>query len=182
MDRSFCRFLLIVGVTLYAVSSASQTTTLASLSTSPELQRLTRQAGLIFTGTVAAITPIRGHDSDQISSVEVTFQVEQAVRGPRAGQRFSIREWPGLWVSGERYRVGQRMTIFLYPPSRVGLTSPVGGATGRFDVDRDGQILLKPVQRPIVSGTPLSTRSNPPTRVPLGTFNRAVRQMVEESR
>jgi len=70
----------------------------------------------------------------------VTFQVEQVLRGPRAGQRFSIREWPGLWVSGERYRVGQGMTLFLYPPSRVGFSSPVDGGAGRFKVDRDGQM------------------------------------------
>lgn len=182
MNRSFCRFLLIVGLTLCSVCSASQTSTLASLSRSPELQRLTQQAGLIFTGTVAAITPIRGRDSDQISSVEVTFQVEQALRGPRAGQRFSIREWPGLWLAGERYRVGQRMTIFLYPPSRAGLTSPVGGGAGRFDVDRDGQIILKPIQRPIFFRNPQPPRTNPPSRVPLGTFHRALRQMMEESR
>lgn len=182
MNRSFSRFLLIVGIAFYSLLSASQTSTLASLSKSPELERLTRQAGMIFTGTVVAISPIRGRDSDQISSVEVTFRVEQVLRGPRAGQRFSIREWPGLWVSGERYRVGQRMTIFLYPPSRVGLTSPVGGGAGRFDVDRDGQVVLKPIHRPILFGDPAPTRSSPPSRIPLSTFHRAVRQMIEGSR
>jgi hypothetical protein len=180
MNRSFCRFLLVLALTLWAASWASQTSALASLSKSPELQRLTRQAGLIFTGTVVAVTPIRGRESDQVSSIEVTFQIEQALRGARAGQRFSIREWPGLWVSGERYRVGQRMTLFLYPPSRVGFSSPVGGGAGRFDVDRDGQITLKPIQRPILLRDPI--RPSPPTRVLLRTFNRAVRQMVEESR
>lgn len=81
MNRSFCRFLLVLALTFWAVSSASQTSTLASLSKSPELQRLTRQAGRIFTGTVVAVTPIRGRDADQICSVKVTFQVEQALRG-----------------------------------------------------------------------------------------------------
>ena len=182
MNRSFCRLLLVVALTLCAVSSAAQTSILTSLSNSPDLQQITRKAGLIFTGTVVAVTPIRERDADQISSVEVTFQVEQALRGPKAGQRFSIREWPGLWLSGERYRIGQRMMIFLYPPSRAGLTSPVGGGAGRFDIDRDGRISVKPVQPPSVGRSPQPVRSTTVSRVPLSTFSRAIRRLTEESR
>ena len=65
-----------------------------------------------------------------------------------------IKEWAGLWQSGERYRPGERVLLFLYPPSRLGLTSPVANRAGRFEVDRAGRVTLKPrsgnaVLRPI---------------------------------
>jgi len=63
------------------------------------LQRVARKAALIFTGTVVSIAPVRGN-GEETNSVEVTFQIEQALRGLRAGQRYTIREWSGLWMSG----------------------------------------------------------------------------------
>ena|SRR5579864_791259 len=182
MNRSFCRLLLVVALTLCPVCSGAQTNTLSSLSQFPALQRITSKAGLIFSGTVVAVRAIRERDSDQISSVEVTFQVEQTLRGPRAGQRFSIREWPGLWLSSERYRVGERMMIFLYPPSHAGFTSPVEGGAGRFDVDREGRISVKPGQTPLLLRNAGPIRSATDARVPLGTFSRAIRSLIEESR
>jgi len=44
--------------------------------------------------------------------------------------------------------------LFLYHPSRVGLTSPVGGPLGRFAVDSAGQIILQPFQVPALSASP----------------------------
>ena len=34
--------------------------------------------------------------------------------------------------------------LFLYPPSKLGLTSPVAGAFGRFAVDSKGQVSVQP--------------------------------------
>ena len=34
--------------------------------------------------------------------------------------------------------------LFLYPPSKVGLTSPVGGGAGRFRVDPQGNVIVEP--------------------------------------
>ncbi len=64
------------------------------------------------------------------------------MRGTASGQSVTIHEWAGLWSRGDRYRVGEHVLLFLYPPSRLGLTSPVSGAMGRFAVGRQGQILL----------------------------------------
>jgi hypothetical protein len=47
-----------------------------------------------------------------------------------------------LWSDGERYRVGERVLLFLYSPSKLGLTSPVAGAMGRFAMDSRGMIAL----------------------------------------
>ena len=47
-----------------------------------------------------------------------------------------------LWSGAQRYRVGERVLLFLYPPSKLGLTSCVGGAVGRFTIDPRGRVLL----------------------------------------
>jgi len=33
--------------------------------------------------------------------------------------------------------------LFLYPNSKLGLTSPVGGALGRYRVDNAGRVLVR---------------------------------------
>jgi hypothetical protein len=55
-----------------------------------------------------------------------------------------VCEWSGLWNAGERYRVGEQVLLFLYPNSRLGLTSPVGGAQGRFAIDEFSRVLPNP--------------------------------------
>lgn len=99
-----------------------------------------RNAGIIFSGTV-----LRVKHSEQAGFpgiTQITFRVENAIRGTRQGQNFTVREWEGLWNSGERYHTGERVFLFLYPQSKLGLTSPVGGALGRYEVDRNGQVLM----------------------------------------
>ncbi|MGA7930571.1 MAG: hypothetical protein WCA20_31815 [Candidatus Sulfotelmatobacter sp.] len=61
------------------------------------------------------------------------------MRGTSPGQSLTIQEWAGLWTSGERDRVGERVLLFLYSPSKSGLTSPVAGAMGRFAMDSQGR-------------------------------------------
>jgi hypothetical protein len=41
------------------------------------------------------------------------------------GQVLTVHEWAGLWSSGKRYCVGERVFLFLYPPGKLGLTSVV---------------------------------------------------------
>lgn len=112
----------------------------------PGLNFLTSRAGLIFSGTVLSVergTPAR---LNEIATVSIRFRVEQPVRGVVAGQTVSIREWGGLWIGSPRYRVGERLLLFFYPPSRLGLTSPVADM-GRFAVDRYGYLQLSAMQR-----------------------------------
>jgi hypothetical protein len=103
-------------------------------------QQIASAAGIIFSGTVTAVA--RASPGEEAASTVVTFHVEHAVRGTAAGRTLIIREWAGLWVRGERYRVGENVLLFLYPPSRLGLTSPVAGGWGRFEVDRQGRVLM----------------------------------------
>jgi len=65
------------------------------------------------------------------------------MRGRRRGQILRVREWDGLWNFGERYDIGQRVLLFLYPNSKLGLTrSPVGGALERYQIDKSGHVLV----------------------------------------
>jgi hypothetical protein len=107
----------------------------------------------------------------------VTFQVEHALRGTTTGQNLTIHEWAGLWTSKEHYRVGERVMLFLYPLSRLGLTSPVAGPMGRFAIDPQGRIKTN-VQNisalsadPVIGGKKL---------VPYADFFHAVRRASGE--
>ena len=116
----------------------------------PNLILLTRHSGLIFSGTALRVEHFNPEPGTAVASTRITFRVQTAIRGVRRGQVIQIREWDGLWTSGERYQPGERVLLFLYPASRLGLTSPVGGRLGRFRVDNAGRV---EVQSPSGSGT-----------------------------
>ena len=142
--------------------------------------QLTQRAGIIFSGKVTAVKPERSAASDEVTSVVITFQVEQAIRGTRVGQQLTIHEWAGLWAAGERYRVGERLMLFLHAPSKLGLTSPVGGAAGRFSVDQGGRILLDPVQAQNLKGAPVPIRIDRNRHILLLDFKHVIQRMAEE--
>jgi hypothetical protein len=135
---------------------------------------------MIFAGKVLKIEPVRAASSDQVASVQVTIQVEQGVRGARNGETLSFREWAGLWTPGVRYRVGQRLMLFLYAPSALGLTSPVGGRSGEFAVDREGRIVLSPGQQQAIRIAPTPIHLDINRLVPLRDFTRMVRRIGED--
>ncbi len=130
-----------LGLTLISLMAAGQSSvTQPSLS---NLRMLSRNAGYIFDGTVLSVEQLGSSEKDGLATVQISFRVEQAIRGTRRGQILKIQEWAGLWNSGERYRPGQRLLLFFYSPSKLGLTSPVGGPLGRFAVDSKGDVLLE---------------------------------------
>lgn len=103
-----------------------------------------RAAGIIFSGTVTQIDRRGPKVGQWVETVAVTFHVENSIRGTAPGRQLTITQWIGLWSSGQRYRVGERVLLFLYPKSKLGLTSWVGGPLGHFAIDRTGQVLLTP--------------------------------------
>jgi len=136
-------------VHLPGVGQPSAPTLPPSLPTSPPrpsgpigFPMLSRAAGTIFSGTVTAIVRRTLAHPQAIESVAITFHVENAIRGTTGGEDLTISQWIGLWSGGQRYRVGERVLLFLYPPSKLGLTSCVGGALGRFAIDAQGRVLL----------------------------------------
>jgi hypothetical protein len=121
----------------------------------PTLVQLNRNSGYIFVGTVKSVTRFEPTSPTGVATVRITFHVENALRGVRRGQTLVIREWAGRWESGEHYRVGERTMLFLFPPGKLGLTSPVGGELGKFRLDSYGHVLLNREQIAAVSANPV---------------------------
>jgi len=181
MLGSVSRCLLFLCLACFGLTAVAQSRTTVPVRTLPPgLGEVTRRAGLIFAGRVVKIEPVRVADADHVASVRITLQVEQGVRGARAGQTLAFREWAGLWTGEERYRLGQRLMLFLYAPSSLGLTSPVGGAAGKFALDRDGKIVLTEAQLQAIRISPNPLRINIGRRIPLRDFSRAIRRMRGE--
>jgi hypothetical protein len=92
---------------------------------------LTRTAGYIFAGTVQSVEKV-APKAKGVATVQISFHVDQAMLGVRAGQTLAIRGMAGLWEVGERYRSGEGVLPFLYPPSTVGVDQPGQEPIGPF--------------------------------------------------
>jgi hypothetical protein len=112
-----------------------------------------------------------------VGVIDITFHVENALRGTTRGRELTVSEWIGLWQSGQRYRVGERVLLFLYPRSKLGLTSCVSGRTGRFELDSQSRVLLSPQQVSIFRKDPVVGGRS---QVAFSDFASAVRQASEE--
>ena len=103
---------------------------------------IARAAGTIFSGTVTSIARRPATSAQVVETVAITFHIDNAIRGTIPGENLTISQWIGLWSGGQRYRIGERVLLFLYPPSKLGLTSCVAGGMGRFTIDPWGRVLL----------------------------------------
>ncbi|HEY1679830.1 MAG TPA: hypothetical protein VGG04_19090 [Candidatus Sulfotelmatobacter sp.] len=124
----------------------------------PEIKafrQLVRAAGTIFAGTVTRIEPRPAEGGRALETVAITFHVDHAIRGAVPGESFTVSQWIGTWSAGQRYRVGERVALFLYPASRIGLTSSVAGPMGRFEMDAARRIVLSEQHRVLFRGDPL---------------------------
>jgi hypothetical protein len=145
------------------------------------LPQIVRSAGIIFSGRVISVGRAAGGVEGMAASsfrpgstsTTVTFQVEDAIRGSTVGRNLTIHEWSGLWSRGERYRVGERVLLFLYSPSRLGLTSPVAGLMGRFAINPQGQIVMNAQNATSLAADPLLVGK---TIVSYADFLQAVRR------
>jgi hypothetical protein len=143
----------------------------------PGFPQLVRAAGMIFSGTVLKIERRPPKTGQTVETVAITFHVENSIRGVTAGRNLTISQWVGVWSSGQRYRIGERVLLFLYPRSKLGLTSTVGGAMGRLPVDQWGRVLLSAQHLSAFRTDPvLGGRSH----VSVSDFALAVRQANEE--
>ena len=146
----------------------------------PQWKELLRRAGMIFSGTVLSTTAAELRTDRAVPAVELSFRVERAIAGVNPGQVLTIREWAGAWSGLRPMRPGDRFLLFLYPPSRLGLTSPVGGsqgqirldATGQNVVDRKPEVPLGMADRPPPS---LAASAHEARQVTLAQLERAIR-------
>jgi hypothetical protein len=165
-----------------SASMRSANSTIASHPVSPQpkpqaprlLPQLVHSAGIIFSGHVISVGEETFPGKTHLTTI--TFRVERAIRGATSGERLTIHEWAGLWTDGERYRVGEHVLLFLYAPSRLGLTSTVSGGLGRFAIDSAGEVTLNPQHVQAFSAEPaLNGRSV----IAYTDFERVVRRYSE---
>ncbi len=113
----------------------------AASAQSAMMRQVARKSGFIFSGTVRSVEWRRAPAGVGIDTVRIAFAVHEGVRGTTHGRTFVMQEWAGLWSSSSgRFRPGQRVFLCLYPRSRLGLTSVVGGDLGRYDLDSNWRI------------------------------------------
>jgi hypothetical protein len=134
-------------------------------------------AGIIFSGRVTSIRRAPLPAGEGPACTTVTFQVDHAIRGIAQAQSLTIHEWAGLWNGGERYHVGENLMLFLYPPSKLGLTSPVAGEMGRYAVDSQGRILMNGQNSASLMTDPILGNK---TVVPYPDFVAAIRRSSHE--
>ena len=143
----------------------------ARLPTPVSFPGIARAAGMIFSGTVRSVERRPATRGSAVETVAITFHVESSLRGAAPGEDLTISQWIGLWTSG------QHVLMFLYPSSKLGLTSSVAGPLGRFNVDARGRVLLSAHHLaafrtdPVLGGKP---------RVRVSDFALAVRKACEE--
>lgn len=166
MHLRFCHLLLFL---VFSIPSSAVIIKTPPPSSIPTLQQLTQKAGYIFSGTVLSVDRIQPKSQNEVATVQITFRVDQAVRGVSSRQILTIREWAGLWDSGDRYRRGEQVLLFLYQPSSLGLTSPVNGNYGRFKLDSSGRIMLNAAR---LQALQINRSVSAPTSTGTTTINR----------
>jgi hypothetical protein len=144
----------------------------------PNIPKLTQSSGYIFAGTVKSVERVMPRNQRGTAVMRITFQVQRGMLGITDGQMLTVNEWAGLWQTGERYRAGEQVLLFLYPPSKLGLTSPVGGWSGHFNID-GGKVIGRPVAGPSRFATPTSD-AFPRTPITIDDVAREVQRAREE--
>jgi hypothetical protein len=110
--------------------------------------------------------------------------VDRAIAGVEPGQILTIHEWAGAWSMQRPMRSGQHVLMFLYPPSRLGLTSPVAGSLGQLALDPSGKHVVE--RKPAAAlGLQNESSMQPPAPVVKGSVSvvqleRAIRSAREE--
>ena len=174
-----------------------------------DLSTMTERAGTIVSGRITELRSGAHPRYKNVGVLFITVKVNEMIKGTPA-QTFTFMQFTGRAAqpsSGKplsmartlphmpMYRVGEEVVLFLYPPSSVGFTSPVGGEQGKFIVRRspgqpvtvvsDGGNGQLTVEGPLPAGlTPEQQRMlrNPGNELELNTFRGAVKRLVKPAR
>jgi hypothetical protein len=170
----------------------------------PQWKQLSRRAGMIFAGTLLTASPLTAATETVTTqtattqtattqttatdravpaalpgttpAVQLSFRVDRAIAGVERGQVLTIHEWAGAWSMHRPMSRGQHILIFLYPPSRLGFTSPVGGSLGQVALDPSGKNVSEYEQKPAAAIGRRNESSTQP-RVPADTRGVSVVQL-----
>lgn len=157
------------------------------------LESIIANAGMIVHGTVTNVTQ-ETDPSTHVLVKRITIDVIENFYGP-GGTTMTMTMLSGTTAKGVRrfseipeYSVGQEIVGMFYPPSSLGLTSPVGMGQGSFTVRTDGE------QKIVVNGVKNSQLFNgmthkallaksswsetPPEKISLSDLTATIRSLV----
>jgi hypothetical protein len=138
----------------------------------PHWKEMSRVAGMVFSGTVLGVEEQRTGKGRPFRLILTKFRVDRAIAGVQTGQVLTVREWAGVWSMHRAMRRGEHMLILLYPASRLGLTSPVGGSLGQVVLDsRDEIVRTSPADAGLDSASAARLKSCPPQNLELAGRN-----------
>ncbi|OGI06883.1 MAG: hypothetical protein A3I68_05830 [Candidatus Melainabacteria bacterium RIFCSPLOWO2_02_FULL_35_15] len=100
------------------------------------LEEITNSADRVFAGTCEKIEEIEKDPLSNLRIVKYTFKVLEAIKGVSTDE-ITFTQWKPTTVEAP-YVTGEKYVMFLYPNSRLGLTSPVGYMQGKFLVEKAG--------------------------------------------
>lgn len=121
MKHSWAAFLMML-----TLSSHSKSMTVLPMN----LDQMTQDSGKIIHGKVISIRE-EIHKTLGIPVSIVSLQTEECLKGDISSQ-IQFRQVKGIGLPV--YREGEEIVVFLYPESKAGVTSPVGGDQGLFKV------------------------------------------------
>jgi len=111
------------------------------------LERLVKDAGIIFSGTVVKIVTGEKDPGMNLYTTYYTFAVHDALLGVETDS-VTIKQYGGesggksYYPPGvPRFERGETVVAFFYPPSKIGMTSAVAKDQGKFivrDLDTSG--------------------------------------------
>jgi hypothetical protein len=134
-------------VCLGSVVAAAQPTDqlLAARVLGQEWKKMARTAGMVFSGTVLGVEASPAN-YQPVPAIQLKLRVERAIAGVEAGEVLTIRVWMGAWSMHRPMHPGEHVLLLLYPPSSLGLTSPVSGAHGQIALDASGTRVAAPLK------------------------------------
>lgn len=171
-----CTRMLVAAVVCVASLAAAQSEDPAVRVFGPHWKKLCRDSGMIFSGTVLEVRSAGFGKPGQIPIVGVRLRVDHPIAGVQSRRTLTIREWAGAW-SEHPMHPGQRVLLLLYPQSRLGLTSPVGGSLGQVSLTNENTIVLPVVVADRESGKQLlrPSGSDPGSPITLSQLERSIR-------
>lgn len=125
---------LILGVSNLAAATQSDFEA-AERVLGPQWKQLSCRAGMVFAGTVMNSRAQEVGTARTVPSTELSFRIDRAIAGVKSGHVLTIHEWQGAISRHRSLRNGDHVLLFLYPPSRLGFTSPIGGSQGQISLN-----------------------------------------------
>jgi hypothetical protein len=171
-----CKRVLVAAVVCVASLAVAQSEDPGARVFGPHWRKFCRDSGMIFSGTVLEVRSARFGESGRIPVVRIRLRVDHPIVGVQSRRTLIIREWAGAW-SEHPMHPGQRVLLLLYPQSRLGLTSPVGGSVGQVSLSEENTIVQRTavLERQNSAQLRRSTGNDRGSRITLSQLERSIR-------